>query len=649
MKNNPTLDKNLNLIARYNPQLKNKIMNVEFLTKDIQFSNTAMQEPNLTYNGIPLHDLVGAEIEAKNIFSKVNNNPMMMHLVYGLGLGYLFQQFALNSMGIVLVYEPDLEILARTLEVADLSEELSKQNVYVFNDFAKFESAYQNLRIEGSSTVISFLPSYSKIFGDNINAFAKSINQVMGRAILNENYFKNKLRPAVKMVCENISSLVNEPPLLKYENFYKGKTAIVVSAGPSLDKNIETLKKYKDNVVIIAVLQALRTLEKNGITPDFVVSIEQIDTTAQLKDIDTSKSYLILEPLSHQLMHVAKFKGKISYPSCSSIANNIWTSFANIDNRPYISNGTVSYTAVYSAMLLGCKKIVLVGQDLAFCGGKCYSNGTNRGLIYKENSTTGKIEVVVADGQKEKIKEALYGKANFTDDEKERYLQKYVDNINSKLYYVEGIKGNKLPTTVDYASFISQFEEFATKFGNFIELYNTSLEGAKIKGFNDISLDELLINSKPIEKLSLDMSSSSYNLNKIINSIKEEIEILRNISNLIKKASNLVLSYEKELVKNNNELNSQAGAYFKQLMILYIDLSDNYSKKSLIFKYIHKAISGKISYSLRMNKIADSKSINLMFENLKKYFAISQKDYDILIKTIEEKVKFINEMLDTKS
>lgn len=648
MKSNPILDANVAQIARYNPALRDEIMGVEFLTQDIQFSNTAMQEANLTYNGVPLHDLVGAEIEAKNIFAKVQNNPLMIHIVYGFGLGYLFQQFALNSEGIVLVYEPSLEILAKTLEVADLSKELSMQNVYIFNDLNKLEAIYQSLRIEGSSTVISYLPSYGKIFANDLKTFAERMNQTMGRAILNENYFKTKLRPAVKIVCENISEVINEPPLLEYKDIYKDKTAVVVSAGPSLDKNIETLKTYKNNVLIIAVLQAVKTLVKDGITPDFVVSIEQIDSSPQLKDVDLSNSYLILEPLTHPFMHRAKFKQKISYPSCTSIANNVWANFAKLDTSSYISSGTVSYTALYSAMILGCKNIILVGQDLAFCDGKCYSDGTNRGLVFQANPTTGKVEIVVEKGKEEKMKDALFANINFSDEDKEKYLQRYLANLNSKLYYVEGIKGNKLPTTVDYASFISQFENFANEFGEKLNLYNTSLEGAKIKGFKDVPLEEILKDSIPFEKLELE-KNYGYNLPEIKKSILKEVEVLNEVLKLMNRASNLIVSYEKEFAKNNNELNTQSGAYFKQLMILYIDLADNYVKKSLIFKYIHKATEGKIALDLRLNKMADPKAIENMFENLKKYFTITQKDYNLIVSTLEKKVEFINEMLNSKS
>ena len=648
MKNNPILDANLKQIARYNPELCNKILNLETLTQDIQFSNTALQEANLNYNGVPLHDLIGAEIEAKNVFSKVTNNPLMMHIVYGFGLGYLFQQFALKSKGIVLVYEPSLEILASTLEVADLSKELSRPNVYVFNDFENLKCAYEKLRVSNSETVITFLPSYAKIFGEDLKIFASEMQKVMGRSILNENYFKTKLRPAVKLVCENISYLLDEPLLLDFKDVYKDKTAVVVSAGPSLDRNIETLKKYEDNVVIIAVSQATRTLTQNGITPDFVVCIEQFDSSTQFTGVDTSNSYLILEPLTNTAQHKMNFKKKISYPSCTSIANLIWTNYAKIDATPYISSGTVSYTALYSAMFLGCKNIILIGQDLAYCDGKCYSNGTNRGLVCKENPQTGKVEIVVAEGSEAKLKQSLYGNSAIKEEDKDKLLQKYVENINAKLSYVDGIKGNKLPTTADYASFISQFEEFAKQYGNKLNLFNTSLEGAKINGFEDLPLENLLKNTEKLEKVTLN-KVPNYNLNEIKTSMQKEIETLSSLQNLMLKAEKLVGNYERELEKNQNTLTPQAGAYFKQLMILYVDISQTYSQQSLIYRLIHKSASYTISYNLRLHPVSDAKSIELIFGNLKQYFTGVSKEIKFIADTLEKKGEYINEMLNSKS
>ena len=68
MNSNPILEKNLKFISSYNPELKYKILQIKELKNDIIVSNTCLREPNLTFNGVPLHDNYGAETEAKNIF-----------------------------------------------------------------------------------------------------------------------------------------------------------------------------------------------------------------------------------------------------------------------------------------------------------------------------------------------------------------------------------------------------------------------------------------------------------------------------------------------------------------------------------------------------------------------------------------------------
>ena len=131
--------------------------------------------------------------------------------------------------------------------------------------------------------------------------------------------------------------------------------------------------------------------------------------------------------------------------------------------------------------------------------------------------------------------------------------------------------------------------------------------------------------------------------------MQKEIETLNSVQGLMVKAEKLIGSYERELEKNKNTLTHQAGAYFKQLMILYVDISENYSKKSLIYKFINKSASYTILYNLRLNPISDVKSIVLIFDNLKQYFTGVSKDIKIITDTLEKKVEYINEMLDSKS
>lgn len=647
MKNNPILDKNLSFISKYNPKLTEKILKIDSLTKDISFVNTVLGEPNLLYNGEYLHNNYGAEAEAKEIFEKIKTTEFSMNVIYGFGLGYLFQEFAINSKGLVFVFEPDIEILATTLEVVDFSEELSKKNVFIFNDFDELKKCYLENFIFKSDTSITFLPSYKKIFEKDLLEFAQRLNLVMGSAIIDNNYIKNKLIPAVKSVCNNIDCLVKEPTLGVFNDIYKDKTALVISAGPSLDKNLETIKKYRDKVVIFSVGQALRTLLHNDITPDFVGLVETSSQMSQLENLDTSNINLILEPLTYNGLHKSKFKNIISYPSKTSIPNNIWTKIANIDNSKYISSGTVSYMMLYSAYLLGFKDLILVGQDLAFLDGKCYTKDSqHQGLTYEYDDKTGTAKVSVENVKD--FSESLLGKNRPLDENKKiEIAQKRIENINKNLCKVNGIKGNQLITTYDYASFISQFEDFAKEHKNDLNLFNTSLEGAKINGFEDVPLEELLQNKENLEKIDLN-AICDYDLQEILSKIKLEIDSLEKISKTLNTANSLVHNYDKEF-SNRKTVTDTCIKNFKQLMMIYIDFTNTFGKTNDIFRMLQKPYQQELDYSLKINNQPTSESINKVYQNLKVYMTSLQKNIDDVKRILETKVKNINEMSYPKS
>ncbi len=647
MNNNPILDANLKLISSYNPSLKYKLLQIKELKNDIVVTNTSLQEPNLTYNGEPLHDNYGAELEAKRIFASIDNKPASTHVLFGFGLGYLFQQFALKSKGKVIVYEPNLEILASTLEIADFTAELGRKNVFVCSSYEEFKTCYVGNYFPESNTIISFLPSYKKLFEQDLKKFANQVNLLMGAVIIDRNYIKNKLAFSVKSLCDNLDLLPKEIPITSLKGLYDGKTALIVSAGPSLDKNIETIKKYRDKAIIFCVGQATGSLMKNGIKPDFIVSVELANTTHQFEKYDISDVDMIVEPITYSDVHKVNARNIISYPSKTSIANLIWSQYANIDSSECISSGTVSFTALYSAKLLGFKNIVLIGQDLAYLDGKCYSSGARiEGLEYEVNELTGEAKVVAKDF--EAFKNSLYSEnTNISDERKTSIAQKFLEERFKNLVFVDGIKGNKLLTSIDYASFITEFADFAKMNKKEFNLYNTSLEGALIEGFEDKPLEEILKDKEPVKRLDLDVDFN-FDIKSIAENINADIVTIDNILKSFNTAISLIESYNKEF-NNRKTLTDNCLKYFKQLLSMYIDLKDNFSKKSRIFLYLQRSAELDIEYKLKLYETPSRENIIDLYNPLQKYFVDTKKWLEIVQKILKEKEKVLNEMLNSAS
>ena len=86
---------------------------------------------NLKYKDMYIHNRQNPLGEAQEIFSMATNEPVAIHLVYGLGLGYLFQVVCSKSIGTVILYEPDLNIMWYAFSLVDFSGDILKKNVYL--------------------------------------------------------------------------------------------------------------------------------------------------------------------------------------------------------------------------------------------------------------------------------------------------------------------------------------------------------------------------------------------------------------------------------------------------------------------------------------------------------------------------------------
>ena len=62
----------------------------------------------------------------------------------------------------------------------------------------------------------------------------------------------------------------------------KDISAIVIAAGPSLNKNIKELKRAKGKAFLIAVDTAVKRLLKEGIVPDMYATLDGMKTAELL-------------------------------------------------------------------------------------------------------------------------------------------------------------------------------------------------------------------------------------------------------------------------------------------------------------------------------------------------------------------------------
>lgn len=636
---NPMLDKNLAGIARYNPELVEEILKITSLKNLIELTETKLQEPNLLFNGIPLHSPEGADEEIKNVFSQILNNKNSRHFVIGMGLGYLFKECCEKSKGVVMLYESNLEILRVTLEIVDFSKELFQPNVFVASDTEFLKRIYYTHKDYQLNYSILTLDSYQKfVYNDQMQEINEQILSAF--RIINTNFNVLKLDEfvSIQFTMDNLPKTLDGIPLKEIAGCYKGKTAVVVSAGPTLDENIEAIKKNRDKFVLFTVGAALKSLLKNGIVPDFANVIEQNDFSGQFSECDLSDINLIIEPLCNSSFYNLKPKKMFMYPSEIRNANAFWAKITGTDISGYMSGGTVSYQALESAKLLGCEKLILVGQDLAFLDNKCYAKGSAYdGLTFKINEDGGaEFENSEADIDSYKSIDA-----NIPEDVKTQIaadiVKARVTITQDAFYYVKGINGDMLPTYRPYALFADNLADFAYE-NKGLDLINTSMRGAQINGFKNIPFEQAIKDVSNFDR-SVVSPNFKFDKKKVLNNLKFELDELKSMFANFPKAFEFISKYEKEL-NLRRTFTDKSLKYIQELVGIYKYLS---TQGNSMYYSISLNEDIEIMYKMNETENFDVNAAKEIFALLKTYFFNNNDKIHAMIARIEGVINLLGE------
>lgn len=605
-------EKNITALAVKNPDLAARIQ--KHIPSEIPQLVQENGAYNLIYKGKHIHNQQNPIAEAHEIFARATNEPVAIHLIYGLGLGYLFQVCSLKSNGTVILYEPDLNIFRIAFTLVDFSNDINKANIYLTDNMEDVASAiYKKSGTKNFPQLLS-LNSQREFNPESFQDLVRNLQDLIGSYTLDLKYTKEKFFPSLKFLLRNIPNVIKETPLVNFKDSYKGKTAVIVSAGPTLDRNIESLKKNREKYILFVVGTAAKTLHRHNIKPDFLCSIEIYNSSKHLTDIDLSETILITEPYSCSAIRNFKFKNIYSHISANMPINHLWAELSGEKIEEYWSKGTVSYTALNCARLLGFSKIILVGQDLAYLEGQCYSkDSAYKDLICGINPENGKWEIMAKDF------ETFASNINASPDEKVRtkFALERLQNLNNSLYTVKGINGDMIPTESVYASFIKPLTEYTEQF-NDRHYINTSLVGAQIDGFENMSLEEALKDSTEIKPIEL-KTDFKYDIESIKQKLQEKVQELDLAKNLIAEGKHLLKNLNNSL-KRRRTIDIEILKELKKTTLKYVEISNDFSGKSKLFDFITSAEKIDLDYEMKMMQEFTIENINKLSETLSQYY-----------------------------
>lgn len=371
---------------------------------------------------------------------------------YGFGSGVLYKCLLNNpNLKHIVVFEDDLELLYSVFSVLDFSNELKERKIIILNSEISNQDLEYLLYIKPFYNFLRIYDmhihnEYYEKFENNILKLNKKISEILKIIILHQgNDIKDSLQGLVQYIY-NLPNMIKNPPLknLWLMRNKKVKSAIIVSTGPSLSKQLPLLKQYQDKFSIFCVDSAYSILAKNNIKPDFVLMSERTKVTSELlkqnyENIDENIVFILLSlvhPLTIKYLENTDRKFLlIPYPTIFFNKLNLF----DFGKSP--SGGTVAYNALQLACDFNHENIIFIGQDLAYGeDGSSHPKDYIYGAGYESNMT--KELSTAYGGYGEVFTHSTWNTFRFT-------IQNYIANKKGFKFYNATEGGARIEGTIE--------------------------------------------------------------------------------------------------------------------------------------------------------------------------------------------------------
>ncbi|EAH6367412.1 DUF115 domain-containing protein, partial [Campylobacter jejuni] len=398
------------LLSGVNEPLGNKLL--KFIQNKTCFRFSIDENLNIydkTHN-VFMYENLEEEINFfyQSILEKTPRYPFIC--IYGIGNALLIKNLAKHYKHLF-VFESEIELFILALSTIDLSEELKVYKVVLFDCVAK-DLEIQIAMIFDQQSILEYLSLYEMFISSHYylkyyETSILSLNElcIKSASVAIRNADITCFLPLLThgQFLQNIPSMLESIPFQRILSERKNKfeNAIVVSAGPSLAKQLPLLKAYQDKAVIFCADGALSMLEKKGIVPDYVTNLDFTDLAMKFfqNKENLKQSIIALECATHpNIVHSLKAE------NCMIVLRNkaLYQRF-NLNDFGYIDTGThVSHFSYTLALALGFKNIIMIGQDLAFDEeGNSHSKGFDFGEKFSGEENIDKLKVPAYAGKGE--------------------------------------------------------------------------------------------------------------------------------------------------------------------------------------------------------------------------------------------------------
>lgn len=604
------LEQNMSLMERIRPDLYKKLKEIfasnEYSYDNIEEADTRdghkaliVDKDNTKYR---LNSLYKPLKEAEKWAGQYEfHNLNISVIMFGIGNG-IFVREMLNRLkpdASVYLFEPDLSIFLYVLNNINIEDILEDKRVYLFINNIN-ENGFSDLLqrdidwVTMPTQIVCSHPVYDKIYGDEFVEFLRAVHGANKMAKVNIDTEKHM---SIKLVDNAIRNL----KYIKESNYvseFIGKIpeelpAIIVAAGPSLDKNIDELKRAEGKAFIFATDTSVKYLLQHNINFDAIITIDAKKGIWHLKDekCHNVPLFCVLEAKSELMdMHIGRkiwFRGSV-------YMYDLYSRF-NREFPGYNSGGSVATAAFSLCVSMKFKNIVFIGQDLAYSGEVTHAGGVVR---------------------------------NVQGDKQGREL-------------VESIDGGKVWSRYDWLIYLEWFENSIRDLKG-INVIDATEGGALIHGTEVMALSEVIDKyckedfsfSDMLDKMPYTFPDEEYK------KVRDDIVHLRKEFNDIKQKSKEGIKAAEKVISIVNKGEDNPVNEAKNLK--KVDKINKFLAKQDAYNILDVYITNSVSKDLQtVNMLSDDED-----ENMKKTLEISVSIYKALIEAVDSLTPVLEETLE---
>ncbi|EFN2870489.1 motility associated factor glycosyltransferase family protein, partial [Campylobacter jejuni] len=343
---------------------------------DINLKDTSIKNNGGGYNENLLYQDPIKELQT--MLNTYNDKYLLYPVLYfyGFGNGILFKALLQNkNHQHIIVFEKDIEIIWVIFHILDFSNELQNARLMVlendklqtqdYTELCSSKPFFQFSRIY----FLELMSHYYERFHEDVLELNKKLAENFKNIILrNGNDPKDALQ-GIEQFVYNLPQMITHPSykelLSKRKNL--SDTAIIVSTGPSLTKQLPLLKKYASKATIFCADSSYPILAKHGIKPDYVCMLERTELTAEFFNHDFGEFDKDIVFICAGVVHpkaIEYLKGRNLVITQKVLA---FPYYINLKDFSYAAVGlSVAHTLSYLATYLSHKNIIFIGQDLAY-------------------------------------------------------------------------------------------------------------------------------------------------------------------------------------------------------------------------------------------------------------------------------------------